>query len=165
MTAASTVLVLLTKCAHAFLVVVLFLLCAFPAGWLTGGKGSYSALQVATGALCPCGVSCLLPCNSTPTVFGALVQSGALPAANNMFSLYIANDTAWNVEHWPFQLVVSIFAAGGLKSKQCVYYTLDDQVYSCTLYTECTHSASGPKALRHQPFHAALPIPARLLRQ
>lgn len=49
-----------------------------------------------TGAMCPSAQKGLEPCYNTPTVFGALVKSGALSASQNMFSLYIANDTTIN---------------------------------------------------------------------
>lgn len=69
-----------------------------PPGGLTGGKALGPNLTDATGALCPAapGSSSTKPCDNTPTVFGALVDSGALPRKNNMFSLYIARNTADN---------------------------------------------------------------------
>lgn len=63
-------------------------------GGLTSGQGSLSNLGDVTGAMCPASSSTLKPCDNTPSVFSALVQSGVLSAGQNMFSLYIANNTA-----------------------------------------------------------------------
>lgn len=63
---------------------------------MTGGKGSLDNLDDVTGAMCPAPDNTLKPCDNTPSVFSALVQYGALSAAQNMFSLYIAKNTAVN---------------------------------------------------------------------